>query len=124
MSARPLHPAAIAIDPRFGYAFTEASIRATAIPVLLINLGKEGRDRWLAVDSGPKGSNLAGRLPKSDYVELSPAHHFTFLSLCKEGAAKALKDEGSDPICDDPKGTDHARIHKRIIEAIADFLKL
>jgi hypothetical protein len=34
-----------------------------------------------------------------------------------------LEAEGEDPICEDPAGTDRARLHQKVIDAVAAFLK-
>jgi predicted dienelactone hydrolase len=112
----------IAIDPGLTYAFTDTSIAAMDLPVLLINLG--GEERMKAGDVSVAGSNLAGRLPQAEYAAFAPANHFTFLGLCKPGGRELLIEERDDPICDDPAGTDRARIHRQIVERIAAFIRL
>lgn len=112
-----------AIDPAMSYAFTTESIQAASQPIQLINLGT-GNDRWPAVDVGPNGSNLVQRLSNSDYVEIAPAHHFTFLAACKDGAEKLLIEEGEDPICNDPAGTDREAVHREVAKAISRFFGL
>ena len=114
--------AAIAVDPGLSYGFTQASVAALDMPVLLINLG--GDERWAAGDVGPHGSNLTGRLPHVEYAVVAPGNHFTFLAECKPSARDLLIEEGEDPICDDPAGTDRGRAHMEIIERVAAFLKL
>lgn len=121
--------AAIAIDPGFSYAAAPDSIAAITLPVLLINLGADGRgsgvrDRFLAADVGPEGSNLVARLAQLSYREIGPANHYTFLAECKPEGAGLLAEEKDDPVCDDPAGTDRADVHRRIVEAVAAFLKL
>lgn len=118
----PRLTAAIAVDPGLGYAFTDSSVSTVNLPVLLINLG--GKDRWKAADVGATGSNLAGRLPHARYVTAAPAHHFTFLALCKPEGRALLVEEKDDPVCDDPPGTDRARIHEEIVDSIAAFMGL
>jgi predicted dienelactone hydrolase len=113
---------AVAVDPALTYAFTDASVAAMDLPVLLINLG--GEERWMAVDASARGSNLTGRLPRVEYATASPASHFTFLALCKPGGRERLAEERDDPVCDDPAGTDRAGIHDEIVERIAEFLRL
>ena len=112
---------AMAVDPGFTYAMTDASIRAMTMPVLLINLGRDNRFR--AADLRETGSNLVGRLSDVTYDVFAPAHHFTFLAECKPGAKQMLIEEGEDPICDDPAGTDRAMIHQKIIDSVLKFLK-
>lgn len=114
---------AIAIDPGFTYAFTDASVAAMDLPALLINLG-DAEERWSAVELGPQGSELAIRLANATYVEVAPANHFTFLAECTNGAEMLLAEEGDDPICSDPEGTDRQAVHERIIDAIVRFLDL
>ena len=50
--------------------------------------------------------------------------HFTALPLCKPAAEEILKEEGDDPVCTDPKGTDRAAVHATIINEIAGELGL
>lgn len=113
----------VAIDPGFGHIFTDETVAAMSDPVLLFNLG-DGATRFSAVDVGPNGSNLSGRLPNVEYIEIAPATHFTFLAECSEIAPMILADEGEDPICTDPEGTDRAAVHSQIIADIARFLEL
>jgi predicted dienelactone hydrolase len=114
--------AAVAVDPGLTYAFTDTSVAAMNLPVLLINLG--GEERLKAADVSAKGSNLVGRLPRVEYATASPANHFTFLALCKPGGRERLAEEHDDPVCDDPAGTDRERIHEEIVDRIAKFLGL
>ncbi|QOL82534.1 alpha/beta hydrolase [Pseudooceanicola spongiae] len=88
----------------------------------LINLGDA--DRLGAVDVRPSGNDLTRRLPDAHYVEIAPAHHFTFIAACKPGAADMLDEEGEDPICSDPAGTDRKATHTHLVEVIADGLGL
>lgn len=114
---------AIAVDPGFGYAFTEESIADAKGAVLLLNLG-DPDTRWRAVDMGPEGSDLAARLPNATYLSIAPANHFTFLAECRDGAVERLVEEGEDPICSDPQGTERGVVHTRIIDTIVRFLGL
>ncbi|WP_417769958.1 alpha/beta hydrolase family protein [Stappia sp.] len=112
----------ISVDPGFTHAAVEDSLAGVRTPVLFINLGNE--HRWPAVDVGPKGSGLADRLPGARHVSVAPAHHFTFLGVCKPGGAELLRKWEDDPVCDDPQGTDRARTHVEIVETVAGFLGL
>ncbi|MFT7057686.1 MAG: putative dienelactone hydrolase [Pseudorhodobacter sp.] len=111
----------VAVDPAMTYAITPDSIAAMQDPTLLISLGLDGT-RLAEIEVGPTGSNLAATLPKADWQKFGPADHFAFLALCKENAPELLKEEGEDPICDDPAGTDRAAIHTQIIAAVSEFL--
>lgn len=113
---------AVAIDPGFGGAVTDASLSTNTIPVHLINLGET--TRLPAVDLSENGNNLANRLPHATYTVIAPANHFTFLATCKIGASALLAIEGEDPICTDPADTDRADTHTRLITDIATALGL
>ena len=113
---------AVVVDPGFGGAADPGTLPGALAGMTLINLG--GADRLGAVDVGPGGNDLARRLPDAAYVEIAPAHHFTFLGTCKPGAAALLEAEREDPICTDPAGTDRAAAHGALIAAIAAGLGL
>ncbi len=119
-AADPRVSAVIAIDPAFGDSYTAESIAAFDKPALFVNLGEA--DRWRAVDVGPDGSNLAGRLPGARYSVIAPAWHFSFLGICKPDGRQILIDEKDDPVCDDPSGADRADVHARAVAAILDFV--
>lgn len=55
---------------------------------------------------------------------IAPANHFTFLGTCKPDAAEMLEEEGEDPICNDPEGTDRGATHARLVDVIAEGLGL
>lgn len=108
----------IAIDPALSYAMTDKSLSAMAPAVHLITLGA-GDAVWHAVDIGPQGSNLAGRIPGATRSVFAPAWHFTFLGECSPDAPVLLLAEGEDPICDDPAGADRRAVHDQIIDDVA-----
>ncbi|MDO5612910.1 MAG: hypothetical protein Q4G14_06660 [Paracoccus sp. (in: a-proteobacteria)] len=64
------------------------------------------------------------RIPGATYSIFAPASHFSFLALCKPGGAEMLAEEGDDPICTDPPGTDRLRLHHVLIADIAGALGL
>ncbi|SHL67892.1 alpha/beta hydrolase family protein [Roseibium suaedae] len=112
---------AIAVDPGLHFAMTPDSIAAQKKPVLFINLGSDDT-LWNEINVGPAGSNLVGRMANTQYVQISPADHFTFLAECKPEGAALLKEEKDDPVCDDPKGANRAKIHEQVIEAVKRFI--
>lgn len=113
--------AVVAVDPAVPFAYAGESVAAFDKPALIVNLGAR-ETRWKAVDAGPSGADLAGRMKGAEYAEFAPASHFTVLPVCKPGAAELLIQEGEDPICDDPEGTDRAAVHAAILERIVGFL--
>ena len=114
-----------AIDPGLTYGITDLS--GLAVPTLLIGLGA-GKDRLLATDTTANGSGFGPALlatrPDSKLLEIAPAAHFTALLPCTDKGAAILKDEGDDPVCTDPTGTDRTAVHARITAEIAAFFGL
>lgn len=114
-----------AIDPGLTYGIED--VAGLEVPALLIGLG-EGQDRLKATDTTAAGSGFAARLlatrPDSAAVTIAPAVHFTALLPCTEKGAAILQDEGDDPVCTDPPGTDRKAAHARIVQEIAGFLGL
>ncbi|WP_417667189.1 alpha/beta hydrolase family protein [Roseibium sp.] len=119
----PRFTGTIAVDPGWPYAFTKESVSQMEKPVLLINLGNQETLPEM-VNVGEKGSGLANVLPNAAHMEIAPAAHFSFLALCKDKARFILKEEGEDPICDDPEGSDRAQVHRQVIDAVSRFLEL
>lgn len=107
----------IAVDPGFGYAVDPDSLDAIGASVAFINLGEE--HRLPAVDVGPNGNGLAGRIPNAEHHVVAPANHFTFLAPCQIGAAEILAEEGEDPICSDPANVDRRAVHAELVRIIA-----
>ncbi len=112
----------VAIDPGFTYAANYESAKMIDAPVLLLTLGDDFP--WFAVDVRTEGSGLVDILPHVEHVVVPKAYHYSFLPICKEGAAKLLIEEGEDQICDDPVGSNRAEAHTQSINEIARFLKL
>ncbi|GGK17575.1 alpha/beta hydrolase family protein [Salinarimonas ramus] len=107
-----------AIDPGFHAGLT--AVHAADLPenVVLIGLGDEG-ERLVATDFTPGGSGFSAAVPQARVHMIAPANHFSALPLCKPEGAALLAEEGDDPVCTDPPGTDRAAVHAAIIEAIA-----
>lgn len=116
-----------AIDPGPLYPMAERQVAAIATPLLLVGLG-EGADRLKDTDFSDDGSGLASLLAAAGkdvaIVEIVPAWHFTAMPLCRPEGPAILVDEGDDPVCDDPPGTDRAAAHARIVAEVAALLGL
>ncbi|NVK35270.1 MAG: hypothetical protein HWE23_12365 [Rhodobacteraceae bacterium] len=112
----------IAFDPGLTFAAKKKSMTETDVPTLFITLGTT--NMMQAADVGENGSGIVDIMPNAQRITLAPAHHFTFLAECKEAGIKMLEEEEDDPICTDPEGVERADVHRRIIDAVADFLKL
>lgn len=115
--------AAAAIDPGLTYGLPPEAAAGIEVPVLLITLG-DGEDRLLATDIGEEGSGFAAMLPAARHEVIAPAAHFTALPVCTPAGAAILAEEGDDPVCTDPPGTDRAAVHGRIIEAMSEIFGL
>ncbi|WP_386680776.1 alpha/beta hydrolase family protein [Loktanella sp. R86503] len=112
-----------AIDPGLVYGLDQTDVQDLVDDVLLIGLG-EGADRLLATDFSATGSDFAAKLPDPKVEVIAPASHFSALLPCKPMGAEILKEEGDDPVCDDPEGSDRVAVHDRIIAKIAAQLGL
>jgi predicted dienelactone hydrolase len=119
--ADPRITAVVAIDPAFGWVYTPESLAGFDRPALVINLGT-GTDRWHAVDAGPEGWD-ARRIAGAEYSVVAPAHHFSFLGLCKPEGPALLVEEGDDPVCDDPAGVDRGKVHERLAREIGEWVR-
>ena len=89
---------AVAVNPELTTSFTGKSLRAIAVPVQVIALGK--------VD--PDQSRLDRAVPNVRYAEIADATPFSAFSPCMPKATAILAEEGEDgSICRD--GTDRPR---------------
>ena len=110
-----------AIDPGLTWGLSADQISGLIPQVTLIGLGGP-EDRLLATDYD--GSGFADLLPKATSITIAPAMHFSALPLCKPMGAAILAEEGDDPVCSDPEGTDRAAVHAQIIAQMAADLGL
>lgn len=115
--------AVVAIDPGLHHGLDAGDVADLVDDVLLIGLGT-GSDRSAATDFGPSGSGFSSLLPRATEEIVAPAWHFSALPTCKPRGAAILREEGDDPVCDDPVGTDRAAVHRRIVSLIAVHLGL
>ena len=115
--------AVAAIDPGLHRGLQAHNVTNLVDDVLLIGLGT-GADRYLATDFSQSGSGFSALLPDAVTEIIAPASHFTALLTCKRVGAAILREEGEDPVCDDPEGTDRNAVHRRIVSLIAEQLGL
>lgn len=117
--------AVVALDLGLSRGFTDASLAALPVPVLVIAAGVPSEDLPAELES----ADLAKRLPKpsSQYVEIGDASHFCFLSLCKPGAMAMLEEDvpGDGIICTDGEaGRAREVIQQQVISLISEFLQV
>ncbi|MXX17577.1 MAG: hypothetical protein F4Z52_10385 [Gammaproteobacteria bacterium] len=110
-----------AIDPGLIWGLESVHVAGLINRVTLVGLG-EGDDRLVATDFDASG--FAELLPDAGILRLAPAYHFSALPLCKPKGAAILEEEGDDPVCTDPDGTDRAALHAAIIDRLASDLEL
>lgn len=113
---------AVLVDPGYTMAFDTDSITAIDIPLTYINLGSEGE-----IPEPVLADVLANRTPDAAYAQVDKSDHFSFLPVCKPGAADFLKSLGEgDPICGEtarPRGEIHDELTRIIVDAFERDLK-
>ena len=119
--SEPRISSVFAIDPALMWGMTEGHTDGLVGDVTLMSLG-EGEDRLLATNFDLSG--LPAVMPDADIMRIPSGAHFSVLPVCKPQGAAILKEEGDDPVCTDPDGTDRAVLHERIISAMAAKLGL
>ncbi|MEM1264541.1 MAG: hypothetical protein AAGI50_00835, partial [Pseudomonadota bacterium] len=115
--------AVAAIDPGLTWGLQEDDVANVVDQVLLLGLG-DGADRLHATDTSPTGSNLEALLPESAVKIIAPATHFSALGLCKPAGEIILVEEGDDPVCTDPDGTNRGDVLREIVAHVSDHFEL
>ena len=114
--------AIVSLDLGLSRGMTDASLAALPVPTLVIGAGVPSEDLPAQLES----ANLATRLPsaKSQYVEISDASHFSFMSLCKPGAVALLEEDspGDGIICTDGGARSREVIQQQVVALIDGFL--
>ncbi|WP_320200182.1 alpha/beta hydrolase family protein [Agrobacterium sp. rho-13.3] len=107
---------AVLVDPGLEVAFTQESLRTIDIPLTFINLGSVGK-----IPVSVLSDQLAKDVPDATYMQVDESDHFSFLPVCKNGAAELLKSIGEvDPICEPGGRRDRSDIHKELVRMIVD----
>lgn len=114
---------ALVIDPGLHYGVSERNVQNLEQDLLMVSLGAEA-DRLLATDFSPAGSDFERLVPFAQIENIAPAAHFSALLTCKPKGVYILEEEGEEPVCTDPDGTDRGALHAKIIEAMAQHLGL
>ncbi|EJJ26686.1 hypothetical protein PMI11_05137, partial [Rhizobium sp. CF142] len=110
----PRVKAAVVIDPEFGVNFSRDSLKRISIPVRLINLGMPA-----SIWPGLRASGLKDAIPNAHYDLLGDTSQYSAFSECKPSGAAILREEGEEPLCDDPQGTSRTAIHDRLADNVA-----
>ncbi|WP_339531521.1 alpha/beta hydrolase family protein [Pseudomonas mucidolens] len=116
--------AIVSLDLGLSRGFTDESLAAIPVPILVIAAGAPSVELPAELESG----NLTKRLPRAStrYVEIGDASHFSFMSVCKPGGQALIEDSspGDGMICRDG---DAARprelIQQQVVSLIDEFLR-
>ena len=112
----------VSLDLGMARGFTPESLAAVDIPALVIGAGTDIGDLPAALESG----YLAEYLPagSTTYVEIPDAMHFSFMQLCKPGAAELIEEEapGEGIVCKDGGMRGREDIHREVLVLIESFL--
>ncbi|MBP3125731.1 alpha/beta fold hydrolase [Thalassospira sp. ER-Se-21-Dark] len=115
---------AISLDLGLARGFTQASLAAIDIPVLVIAAGAPNPKIPKDLESGYLIEHLPADLTR--YHDLPGAAHFSFLPECKPNAAILLEQDvpGDGIIClDGGEATNRSALHQQTITLILDFLR-
>ena len=116
--------AVAALDIGMARGFTEASLEAVNIPLLVVAAGGPNPRIPAALESG----HLMAHLPQATTrgLELAAAGHFSFMPACKPGAVELLAAEepGDEIVCLDGGEVERATLHAAVVEATLDFLEV
>lgn len=114
--------AAVMLDIGLARGFTPESLGAIGIPVLVIAAGSDDLKIPAALESGYLLQHLPAGATQS--LTIGDATHFSFLPVCKDGAAALLEAEqrGDGVVCIDGGKGDRKTIHRQAGERILTFL--
>ncbi|WP_210302606.1 alpha/beta fold hydrolase [Phyllobacterium sp. 628] len=114
--------AVISLDLGLARGFTPESLGTVKVPVLTIAAGTDIGGLPAKLESG----YLAQHLPAttSRYIEIADATHFSFMGICKPGAAVMIEEEtpGDGIVCRDGGTRDREAIHEQVAGLVIDFL--
>lgn len=112
----------VTLDLGLARGFSPESLAKIRIPSLVIGAGTDIGDMSAPLESG----YLIEHLPKASatYVEIPEAMHFSFMQLCKPGAAARLADETPwlGIFCRDGRAGRREDIHRTISALVRGFL--
>lgn len=122
--------AIVSLDLGLGRGLTSESLAAVKVPVLVLGAG-ENVDPETAEKASIAATNkdsfyLADHLPPTttQFALVPGALHFSFMQLCKPGAAALIEEEapGESIVCRDAPGADREAIHRDVGDRIMVFL--
>lgn len=112
----------VSLDLGLARGFRPESLAAVRVPALIVAAGTDVGDMPADLESG----YLAKGLPMTtrEYVVVPDAMHFSFMQICKPGAAERIEAEtpGDGIVCKDGGERSRAAIHREIADRIITFL--
>ena len=112
----------VSIDLGLARGFTPKSLATVTVPSLLISAGINIGDRPAELETGWLADNLPAG--SSEWKNIPDAMHFSFIQLCKPGAAEMIEaeDPGDGIVCRDGGDRTRAEIHDEVLRSITEFL--
>lgn len=122
--------AAVTLDLGPGRGLAPESLAAVHLPVMVLGAAADvDADTATKADiaaTNKDSSYLARFLPSTTttYALIPGSLHFSFMQLCKPGAAELIEEEapGEGIVCRDGIGADRGAIHEQVTNMITDFL--
>ncbi|MDI7658516.1 alpha/beta fold hydrolase [Cronobacter universalis] len=114
--------AVVSLDLGLARGFTPQSLAKVGIPVLVMSAGADSDDVPAALESGYLVHRLPGQLTRA--ISVAGATHFSFMQLCKPGAAAVIdaQEPGEGIVCRDGAGFSRENIHQQLTAQISAFL--
>ncbi|UYA59187.1 lipoprotein signal-like peptide [Pectobacterium sp. F1-1] len=121
--ADPRISAVISLDMGLARGFTAESLAAINIPVLIMAAGYPNEELPAALESHDLAQKLSPA--HSAYKEMADATHFSFMQICKPGAAEIINAEnpGDGMICLDGGDRSREQIHQEVVKDVSEFLQ-
>ncbi|MFD2250358.1 putative dienelactone hydrolase [Pseudochelatococcus lubricantis] len=112
----------VTLDLGLARGFTPDSLAGVRLPALVFGAGVDIGDLPAALESGWLAEHLPPETAR--LVMIPDAMHFSFMQLCKPGAAALIEaeDPGDGIVCHDGGGRGRAAIHGEIAGTIIRFL--
>lgn len=114
--------AAVSLDLGLARGFTPESLATIRTPLLVFGAGIDIGDLPADEESGYLAAHL--NPSRSQYTKIPDAAHFSFMQLCKPGAAALIEAEapGDGIVCMDGGERTREAIHRQVAGQIIDFL--
>ncbi|WP_157944621.1 alpha/beta hydrolase family protein [Mangrovicella endophytica] len=115
--------AVVGLDPGPARGLTPESLAALKVPALVMTAGHETA---MIAASHDDARHLAANMtaPASHVAEIGDTSHFSFVQLCRPGAAALIEAEnpGESYVCADGGGRSRPAIHHAVAAEILSFL--